>query len=1184
MPVRTIATPPAAILRLLRTTCLVPPTTICALAMLTAVASPVSANGGGGGIGTWAGSGGPPGTGGVDNATGTGGAGAAGGANAGGGGAGGGGGGAGIVGGLGGAGGAGAFGSDGGAGGAGGNPGYVGATLPGGSITGQAGGNGADGLSPPGVYAGGGGGGGAGGYGAIIIGNGANGTVWGSISGGVGGTGGGSRGRGGDGGSGGTGLFYLGSGTDETLTIGASGSVTGGTGGSGGSSWGCCGERGAGGSGGVGLIGMNLSIINNGLIRGGDNHAGSNGFAGVLGLIGTNLSVTNNGLILGGDGNQGIDGSLAFPGGVGGTGGRGAAAISGTALTIANQGTIQGGKGGNSGSTTSFAGAGASGARGGEAIFGTNLSVSNGGLLLGGDGGNGGATSSSFQAGGNGGAGGSAISGSGSSIVNNGTIRGGKGGNGGSSGSNLPWGIYLGSGGNGGDAISATGLTITNTGLIQGGDGGTGGLGTRASGAPGIGGAGISGSNLTIFQNGGAIQGGNGDPIGYGGVGISGSNLTIVQNGGAIVGTAGIVGSNLTIVQNGGTIASTLSRIGFDQASAIVFSGGVNTLTFGTARSGLEGGIFLFGSLTFAQPTDVIVDSSVLGLGTLTKTGAGKLTFSNTVYASGTISLEAGSLIVNREMGTPSSVTVAAGATLGGSGIVTSTILHGTLSPGDSSVGTLTITDFPGVTDLRTTLVFERGSSYLAEVQGATADRIDVFGTARLAGTLRLVPLGGPYRFNSPYTLLSASGGYSGTFERLESLFGDGVGTTVGYAANSVLLTFLPERLSQFATTLNSSRIAGAIDQSVVNGADPSALFGIYDLPAAVIPAAVNQLSGEAHAGVPAMANSAATGFLGAMLDPFAAGRRPEAAGPGAAAYSGLVRKGVDEPATPSRLDAPLYTVWGAAFGSHGRSEGSARIGATRREVEDVHLAVGADLRLAPDTVVGVALAGGKASATLAGKLGKADAEIFQAGLHGSTRLGPVRLGAALAYTRLENEVDRTIPALGSTVSASYAATAWSGRLEASVALFDWNGFGISPLAAVQASQVRSPAVIETSWTGQAAGALALARRVDLTTRSELGFRIDAATSLNGIALNGFVKAAWAHYTARDAELTASLIGLPGASFIASGARPDRNSVLVTAGLEARMSERVSLGLKLDGEVSGSARRLAAAAQVKVSF
>lgn len=543
---------------------------------------------------------------------------------------------------------------------------------------------------------------------------------------------------------------------------------------------------------------------------------------------------------------------------------------------------------------------------------------------------------------------------------------------------------------------------------------------------------------------------------------------------------------------------------------------------------------------------------------------------------------------MNGSIVSSSGVTVATGALLGGSGVVPTTVINGgTLSPGNS----------PGTLEVRGDLTFNPGSTYLAEIQGAVSDRVMVGRTAALAGTLRLVPLGGAYRFNSPYTLLSAGRGITGTFSPVDTAgtFGDGVTTTVSYTANDVLLTLAPKplvpTLPPASPTLgviaprNAYAVATAVDGAVDNGGDPSSLFGLYNLPAAAIPAAVNSLSGEVHTAAPALASIVSDQFLRTMLDPAATGRLGMSAeGPGAAAYSGLGSRGADQPACASRFDRPFYSVWGSAYGSSGRTDGSAAIGSARRRIDDAHLATGIDIRLMPGLLAGVAISGGKAQASLPGLTGKVDADVFQAGLYGLAQFGPARIGGALSYARLENEVSRGIPALGSRLSSAYATTAWSGRLQASAAVLAWSGLSISPLAAIQATRAHSPAVAEANWAGANAGALALARRNDVTARGELGVQVDGDMMLGGVPVTGHVRAAWAHYVRRDADLTASLIDLPRALFTATGAVPDRNSALVNIGVAAKLGERMTLGLGFDGEFSGNSNRLGGSAQLRVSF
>jgi uncharacterized protein with beta-barrel porin domain len=129
-----------------------------------------------------------------------------------------------------------------------------------------------------------------------------------------------------------------------------------------------------------------------------------------------------------------------------------------------------------------------------------------------------------------------------------------------------------------------------------------------------------------------------------------------------------------------------------------------------------------------------------------------------------------------------------------------------------------------------------------------------------------------------------------------------------------------------------------------------------------------------------------------------------------------------------------------------------------------------------------------------------------------------------------------------------------------------------------------SAAAIERDGTGATVGLLTLAHRSDATSRSELGLQLDANLLEGAMPVAGFVRAARGHYYQRDAELTASLNGLPGASFTAAGARPDRNAALLTAGADIKLSNTISLGMRVNSQLSGNTRRGGGAVQLRVSF
>ncbi|MFG1404300.1 beta strand repeat-containing protein, partial [Xanthobacter sediminis] len=280
----------------------------------------------------------------------------------------------------------------------------------------------------------------------------------------------------------------------------------------------------------------------------------------------------------GGKGYKGEDGKAAKsrfeePNGGGGGGGAGGG---------------QGGVGGTSCITTphcpSYGGNGGAGGENGNGLGSATLS--NGGALSGGDGSAGGDAVNFDEAssGGGGGAGGYGAIGTGSGAsTNSGAISAGAGGSGGDSSGGSLIHTRLSNGGGGGDGgvgvyFTSAGNTLTNSGSITAGAGGAGGAGGGANTGGGDGGSGGIGLWFAVrgntIVNSGSITGGSGAAGGDGG-----SALGHFQGPSGAPGTggAGITGGDLTVI-NSGTITGGLSGDGVTRVNAITFGDGVNIL------------------------------------------------------------------------------------------------------------------------------------------------------------------------------------------------------------------------------------------------------------------------------------------------------------------------------------------------------------------------------------------------------------------------------------------------------------------------------------------------------------------------------------------------------------------------------------------------------------------------------
>jgi autotransporter-associated beta strand protein len=556
----------------------------------------------------------------------------------------------------------------------------------------------------------------------------------------------------------------------------------------------------------------------------------------------------------------------------------------------------------------------------------------------------------------------------------------------------------------------------------------------------------------------------------------------------------------------------------------------------------------------------------------LLKIGTGTLTLSGNNAYTGVTTVNSGSLIVNGSIAASSAVSVNSGALLGGIGTVPSTTVNngGMLAPG-SSIGTLTV---------QGNLVLSTASTYLIEVSPTSADRTNVSGTATLAGTVNAAFASGSYVTRN-YTILSATSGLSGTFDALTMTnLPAGFNANLSYTGTDVTLNLTanmggPRNIS--GLSINQANVANSLNSFFNNGgALPSNFATIFGLTGGNLANALSQLSGEAAVGAQKVGFQLTDQFLNLMLDPFVDGR----SGIGAADHPPLgfapdqetlpddialaYSKVLKAPPKGVPVYEPRWTVWGGAYGGSNRTTGDLAVtGSHDLSARTAGLAGGFDYRLTPDTVVGLAFAGGGTDWSLAQGLGGGRSDAFQAGLYGATKTGPAYLAAAFAFANHWMSTDRF--AFGDHLTADFNAQSYGGRLEGGYRLGTPYG-GITPYAAIQTQSFHTPGYTENGLV-QNGFALAFSSHNATDTRSELGARFDRVMVLHSnavLALRGRV--AWAHDWVSDPTLTPLFQTLPGASFIVNGVTPAKDSALASAGAEYRLANGVALLAKFDGE------------------
>jgi uncharacterized protein with beta-barrel porin domain len=216
----------------------------------------------------------------------------------------------------------------------------------------------------------------------------------------------------------------------------------------------------------------------------------------------------------------------------------------------------------------------------------------------------------------------------------------------------------------------------------------------------------------------------------------------------------------------------------------------------------------------------------ISGSGTITKTGSGTLSLTGDSSGfAGQTTVAQGLLFMGASGALGGTVTVNPGGTVGGYGTVGNLVNNGVVSPG-GSIGTLHVSGnyVQGAT----------GVYYNEVAANGTGDLLAVSGTATLNGGLLSVnPQPGYYFAGTTWTVLTASGGISGTYDAVRSSSPTLVFTTSNMA-NIVTMTVSRIPYASFAMDGRSLAVAFGLDAAVTSGyGDLANLFSALDFSSA---------------------------------------------------------------------------------------------------------------------------------------------------------------------------------------------------------------------------------------------------------------------------------------------------------------------------------------------------------------
>lgn len=566
--------------------------------------------------------------------------------------------------------------------------------------------------------------------------------------------------------------------------------------------------------------------------------------------------------------------------------------------------------------------------------------------------------------------------------------------------------------------------------------------------------------------------------------------------------------------------------------------------------------------------------------GSLVKVGTGTLTLTEFSLYTGNTTIQEGTLEVNG--GISSSNVIVNGGTLSGSGQIgylpynangSNVYVNagGTIAPG-SSIGTLTING---------NITFATGSAYQVEVNASgQGDRLNVTGSATIAGgTVQVLAENGNYSESTSYTILTASGGVSGTFSNVTSNLAF-LTPSLSYGGQDVILSMSRNGFT-FASIAQSANQAGIARAAEALGGGNSIYNALIGATAGEARGGFNLLSGEAHAqAVGVMIDQSRLvreTILGHLRGPLLTAPASQVAASFSADLPG--RKGAI--VMPAPVPQPRYALWGNAFGGTGTTDSNANAASLSRRSGGALL--GADFMVydAPRSALKLGVAGGYSQSRfdLDARLSSGRLDSGHVALYADARFGQLRLDAGAAYSWSESDIRRQVQirGFGDLLRLQRSGSVTQGFAELGYA-FAFSGFALEPFA--QLALIR----VSTNAGTERGGAAALRvfgsdQTLGFTT---LGLRAEA--QIGAMPLFARAMLGWRHGFG-DLTPQASTAFVAGTTLARVFAAPiDREALVAEAGLDWRISQAATLGLTYFAAVGERSRDHALKGRVELRF
>ncbi len=651
--------------------------------------------------------------------------------------------------------------------------------------------------------------------------------------------------------------------------------------------------------------------------------------------------------------------------------------------------------------------------------------------------------------------------------------------------------------------------------------------------------------------------------------GTSGSIAGDIDNNGQLVldrsdtwTLAGAIGGTGGVTQIGtGTVILTGDS---SYQGGTTISAGTLQLGDGGTSGSIAGNVTDNGTLAFDRADTVVFDGAISGSGNVKQIGAGTtdLTGDSSAF-SGATAVLTGTLAVDGTLG--GTVSVLSGGTLAGSGTVGTTTIAsgGTIAPGPSA-GTLHVND---------DISFDTGSTYAVDISpDQSGDLIAVSGKANIqGGTVYAAKVGGVYTPGSQWTIVSASGGVSGTFDSLSQNM-PFVDLSLAYDANDVYIDSTRNDTSfcSVAQTRNECATGNGVESLGQGNAVYNAVAAVPD--DATARQALDALSGEVHASLKSAL------IDDSSLPREAAIARMRSAFDDGGASGSAALASTESGLTSAATGGGRAVFWAQSLGGWNQWDGDGNAATLERSVGG--LLVGVDVPVANTWRVGLMAGAADSRFELGARTSSGSSVDGHLALYGGTQWGALGLRFGAGYTWHDVDTNRSIefPGLSENVSAHYGASTLQS--------FGELGYRIdTQLAAFEPFVDLAYATLHTDGFTENGGAAALTSAGGNTdaTFTTVGLRGAKDFIVDGHRVTVHGTLGWRHAFGDTTPLsTFNFAG--GDAFTIAGVPIARDAASVDAGFDFGLTRATTLSVGYSAQLSRGANDYGVQATLTMTF